>query len=130
MEKIKTDIDRLLSVSKMKKSSILVKYTEKFDYIIKAKSSPSTSVFIFSNISQILITKFYIFWTQTYRIFYFSHVLHALKRSLPSLNLKQSVKRYNVLYILNQFIEVFTKIINCNLGENPKFLCISTTEGN
>ena len=66
-EKIKKDVDRSLLVSKMKKSLILAKYTEKFVFIIKAKSSPSTSVFIFYNISQILKTKFYAFWTQTCR---------------------------------------------------------------
>ena len=37
VEKIKLDIDRLLLVTKMKKSSILTKYTEKLFYIIKTK---------------------------------------------------------------------------------------------
>ena len=36
-------------------------------FIFGTKSSLSTSVFIFSNIYQILKTKFYIFWTQTCR---------------------------------------------------------------
>ena len=88
VEKIKTDVNRLLLISKMKKSSILEKYTEKFVFIIKTKNSPSTSVFIFSDISQILKTKFDIFWTLTCRnwtqlftcTFYFSQVSHALKK--------------------------------------------------
>ena len=87
LEKIKTDEDRLLLVSKLKKSSILAKYIEKFFFIIKTKSSLSTSVFIFSAISQILKTTFYVFWTQTCRNWtklfistcYFSQVSHAVK---------------------------------------------------
>ena len=87
VEKIKTDVDRPFLVSKMKKSLILAKYTEIFVFIIKTESSPSTSVFIFSNISWILKTKFYIFWIQTCRkwtklftwTFYFSQVSYALK---------------------------------------------------
>ena len=57
MEKIKTDAGRLFLVSKMKKSLNLAKYTEHFFFIIKTKSSPSTSVFIFSNIYQIMNKK-------------------------------------------------------------------------
>ena len=65
-DKIKTDIDRLLLVPKLKKSSILAKYIEKFVFIVKTKSSLiSMSVSIFSTISQILKTKLYVFWTQT-----------------------------------------------------------------
>ena len=37
LEKIKTDVDRLLLVSKLKKSSILAKYIRKFVFIIKTK---------------------------------------------------------------------------------------------
>ena len=37
------DVDRQLLVSKMKKSSILAKYTEVFFFIIKTKSSPFLS---------------------------------------------------------------------------------------
>ena len=52
-EKIKTNVDRLLLVSIMKKKcSIYFAKTELF-FIFKTKSSLSTSVFIF------------IFWTQT-----------------------------------------------------------------
>ena len=65
VEKIKMDVDRLLLVSKFKKSSILAKYISKFVFIIENKSSPSTSLFIFSNMSGISKTKFYIFWIQT-----------------------------------------------------------------
>ena len=60
VEKMKTDVDRLLLVSKMKKSSILGKYIRDFLFIIKTKSSLSTSVFIFVTISQILKTKCYV----------------------------------------------------------------------
>ena len=84
VEKLKTDVDRLLLVfkmknslisqniseilllvSKMKKSLISQNILEFFFSIIKTKSSLSSSVFIFSIISQILKTKFYVFWTQT-----------------------------------------------------------------
>ena len=70
LEKLKTDVDRLLLVSKLKKSLILVKYIGKFVFIIKTKSSLSTSVFIFSAIFQIL-EKFDVFCRQT-------QVTHAL----------------------------------------------------
>ena len=36
-------------------------------FIIKAKSSPFTSVSVFFSVSQILKTKFYAFWAQTCR---------------------------------------------------------------
>ena len=62
---IKTDVDRLLLVSKLKNNSILAIYTGKFVFIVKTKSSLSTSVPIFSTISQIWKTKFYVFWLQT-----------------------------------------------------------------
>ena len=61
VEKIKKDVDRLLLVSKLKKSSILAKYVGKFAFMIKTNSSLSTSTFIFSAISQILETTFYVF---------------------------------------------------------------------
>ena len=69
------------------KSSILAKNISEFFFIIKAKTSLSTSVFILSTISQCLKTKFYIFWTQTCRNWtklftwtnYISKVSHALK---------------------------------------------------
>ena len=38
------DVDRLLLVSKLKKSSILAKYTGKFVFIMKFKSSPGESI--------------------------------------------------------------------------------------
>ena len=56
VDKIKTDIDRLLLVSKKKKKINFTKYN-KFVFIIKTKSSLSTSVFISSAIFQILETK-------------------------------------------------------------------------
>ena len=48
---IKTDADRLLLVSKLKKSSILAKYIGKFLFIVKTKSRLFTSVSMFSTIS-------------------------------------------------------------------------------
>ena len=54
------NVDRLLLVSKLKKSSILAKYSENLFCIVKTKSSLFTSVFIFSTISQILNRKFYV----------------------------------------------------------------------
>ena len=60
VEKIKTEVDRLLLVSKLKNSSILGKYIGKFFSLSEKKYS--TCVFIFSHISQILETKFYVFW--------------------------------------------------------------------
>ena len=39
----------------------------KFFLNLKTKSSLSTSVFIFPNISKILETKFYVLWAQTCR---------------------------------------------------------------
>ena len=47
-EKIKMDVDRQILISKIKKSSILPKCIEKFVFNV-----------IFSNIPQILETKFY-----------------------------------------------------------------------
>ena len=96
IETIKTDVDRLLLVSKFKKSSIVKKYIENFFFIVKTKSSLSMSVFIFSAISQILQTAFYVFCTQTCRNWtksftwtcYFSQVSHGLKRSKYFLNVK------------------------------------------
>ena len=67
LNKIQTDAGRLHLVLKMTKSSSLAKSIEKFIFIIKTKSSLSTSVFILSTISQILKTKFYVFWKQTCR---------------------------------------------------------------
>ena len=68
LEKTKTDVDRLLLVSKFEKSSILAKYIGKFIFIVKTKIRVFTSVSIFSNtILQILKTKFYVFRTQICR---------------------------------------------------------------
>ena len=61
VEKMKTDVDRLLLVSKLKKSLILAKYIGKYVFTVKTKSSPSTSIFILSAISQILETNLYLF---------------------------------------------------------------------
>ena len=60
---IKTDVDKKLLILKMKKSSILAKSIGNFLFIIKTKSSPSTSVFIFSTICEIFNTKLNVFWT-------------------------------------------------------------------
>ena len=87
VHKIKTVVDRLLSVSKKGKKFSFPKYINKFFFIIKTKSSLSTSVFISSAISQISETKFYVFCTQTCRnwnqLFIwnskFLQVSHALK---------------------------------------------------
>ena len=66
-EKIKMDVDRLLLILIMKtKFPIYFAKIELFSNF-ETKSSLSTSVFIFSAISQILKTTFYVFWTQTYR---------------------------------------------------------------
>ena len=48
VEKIKTDVDRQLLISKIKKSSMLTKCIEKFVFNV-----------IFSNIPQIMEKKFY-----------------------------------------------------------------------
>ena len=53
VEKLKTDVDRLHLVSKMKKSSISKNILEYFFFYYQN--------FIFSTISQILKTKFYVF---------------------------------------------------------------------
>ena len=45
-------VDRLLLISKLKKSSILTKYIAKFLFTAKTKSSLSASVYIFPTISQ------------------------------------------------------------------------------
>ena len=66
LEKIKTNVDRLLLVWKLKKFNFS-EYFGNFFFIIKTKSSLSTSVFIFSTISQILET--------TFNILYFGHKL-------------------------------------------------------
>ena len=56
---------QLFTIWKMKKSSILAKSIGKTVFIIKTESSPLTSISIFSTISQILKTTFYVFLTQT-----------------------------------------------------------------
>ena len=61
VDKIKTDVDRLILVPKMKKKFNFTKYISKPFFVIKTKSSLSAFVFIFSAISQILETKFYAF---------------------------------------------------------------------
>ena len=68
-------------------NTLLVYGRQSIFFIIKTKYSLSTSVFIFSKISQILKRKFYIFWSQTCRnstkLFkwtcYFSFVPHVFK---------------------------------------------------
>ena len=66
VEKMKTEVDRLLFVLIIKKK--FPKYSEKLNFFnFQTKSSLSTFVFIFSNISKILETKFYAPWTQTCR---------------------------------------------------------------
>ena len=62
-EKIKMDVDRSLLPSKFKKKFDFNKIYRIFFFIIKTKSSLSTSNFTFYIISQILNTKFYVFWT-------------------------------------------------------------------
>ena len=82
VEKIKSDVDRLLVVSKLKKSSILAKHIGIF-FIVATKSSLSTSLFIFSTISQILKTKFYVFWKQTCRNWTKYELATFLKYHMP-----------------------------------------------
>ena len=67
VEKIKTGIDKLLQVSKMKKSSLLGKYIGKFFLLSKPKVVYLRPFFIISTISKIFKTKCYLFWTQTCR---------------------------------------------------------------
>ena len=62
-EKIKTDVDRLLLVLKMQKSSVSEKFIGKFVFTVQTKRSLSTSVFIYPVIFQILTTNVYGFWT-------------------------------------------------------------------
>ena len=66
VEKMKTDVDRLLLVLIMEKNfqNILWNYTF---IIFETKSSLSTSFFNFSTISHIFKTKFYVLWTSTCR---------------------------------------------------------------
>ena len=67
LEKIKTDVDGLLSVLIMK-TKISVYFAKiKLFFIFETRNGLSTSVFIFSTISQILKTKFHVAWTQTCR---------------------------------------------------------------
>ena len=55
VEKLKND------VLELKNGLILANYIGKFIFIVKTKSSLPTFVFIFSTVSQILKTKFYVF---------------------------------------------------------------------
>ena len=63
VENIKTDVDRLLLVSKIKKVQL---YCSKIyliiSFTVKTKSSLSASDFIFSTIYRILEPKFYVSW--------------------------------------------------------------------
>ena len=61
VEKIKVDVIGLLLVLKINKSSILAKSIEIYFLLSKAKLVYK-SVFIFSNISLIMKSKFYVFW--------------------------------------------------------------------
>ena len=63
---MKTNVDRLLLVSKLKKTSILAKYIGNLFFIVKTKSSISTSIITFSAISRIMKTKFYVLFRHKY----------------------------------------------------------------
>ena len=67
VEKIKADVSRLFLVTTIKKkiSDIFCENWTSFNF--DTKISISTSVFIFSTISQILKRKVYVLWTQTCR---------------------------------------------------------------
>ena len=61
VDKIKTDVDRLVFGTKNEKKLNFTKNISKPFFIIKIKSSLSASVFTFSIISPILVTTFYVF---------------------------------------------------------------------
>ena len=67
VEKIKPDVDKLLLVLTIKKMFPIYFAEIKLFLNRKTKSSLSSSVFIFANIFEILKTKFYALWTQTWR---------------------------------------------------------------
>ena len=66
-EKIKKGVDRLLLVLIMKTNLLIYFVKLNFFFSFETKSSLSTFVFILSTNSQIMETKFYVFWTQTSR---------------------------------------------------------------
>ena len=66
IEKIKTDVDRQLSVFPMKKHFPIYYAKIGLFFYFVTKSSLSTSVFIYSKISQILETKYYVLWAQSW----------------------------------------------------------------
>ena len=66
-EKIKTDVNKLLLVLIMKTNFPIYFSKIELFFNFETKSRISTSVSIFSNISEILETKFYALWTQTRR---------------------------------------------------------------
>ena len=68
VEMIKTDVDGLLLVLIMKQIFRYIFLKFNLFFIFEAKSSLSISVLIFSTISQILKSKFYVLWTQTCKI--------------------------------------------------------------
>ena len=66
IEKIETNVDRLLSVSKLNKNFGYIAEIELF-FNFEIKSSLSTSIFILSIVSQILKRIFHVLKTQTCR---------------------------------------------------------------
>ena len=67
VEKIKTNVGRLLLVLIMKTNFPIYFAKIELFFNFETKCTLSTSVFIFPNTSKILETTFYVFWTQTCR---------------------------------------------------------------
>ena len=67
VEKIETDVYRLLLVLKMNKNFPIYFAKIEISFNFEIKSSLSTSVLVFSTLTQILKRKFYVLWTEICR---------------------------------------------------------------
>ena len=117
VEKIKTNVDRLLLVSKLKRSSFSEKSIGNFFFFMKTKNI-SMSLFIYSTISQILETIFYLFWAQTCRNW--TKLLTFLKYYMLLIRINPRLDWFRLmLHIESDFTRGIKKnrnFNNCTLG--------------
>ena len=106
------NVDKLLLVLTM--NTIFAIYIAKIElfFNFETKSSLSTSIFIFTTISQILERKFYLFSTQTCRnlLSKSESVKFSLIESVVCVSTDSSVKKYFSLPNQSIFTEIISEI--------------------
>ena len=106
LEKIKTDVDRLLLVSKLKKISTLAKYIGKFVFIIKTKSILSKSAFILCAISE-METTFYVSEVKINSVRFLLSKMHSFQNKMKEQINQSIVHRWLRLFRISQAIFEF-----------------------